>query len=541
MKLLQTMLALQEREGWLSDETLKQLAKETGEPLYRLEGLRSFYPVFQEEPGARHVVEVCRDVVCRMQGAPAFRETLLQELKQDPDVEVREVSCLGRCEQAPVALVDHHHAASNATEVKLALSGHPREHKVMQAVDAATDPYQTADAHYGVFKKLRDGAADSGRDNVIDELKASGLRGMGGAGFPTGMKWAFTRGAEGGPKQLVCNADESEPGTFKDRCIMETLPHLMIEGMIIGGWVIEAERGIVYLRHEYGEAAEIMRHELIRARELGVLGPDAFGPGKPFDMEVFISPGGYILGEETALLEALEDKRGEPRNKPPFPTNFGLNGLPTLMNNVETFAAVPMILQNGGEWWQSQGVNDCPGLKYMAVSGDVAEPGVYCVPMGTTVADLISRAGGVADGEQLLAFSPGGASTRFLPADKADTSLDFDAMQKAGSALGSGAFVAVAEGRDLLDLATAQARFFRNESCGKCVPCRVGSSKAVAMLEDALKGDIEDGLAGLLHELDDTLAQTSICGLGQVALSPVTGVMEMFPEVAQRLGRKEDA
>ena len=541
MKLLQTMLAMQEREGWLSDETLKQLAKETGEPLCRLEGLRSFYPVFQDEPGAKHVIEVCRDVVCRMHGAPAFREELLQELKQNPDVEVREVSCLGRCEQAPVALVDHHHAASNATEVKLALDGEPGAHRVMQTVDALTDPYPSADAHYGVFRKLRDDAADTGRDTVIDELKASGLRGMGGAGFPTGMKWAFTRGAQGGPKQLVCNADESEPGTFKDRCIMETLPHLMIEGMIIGGWVIEAERGIVYLRHEYGEAAEILRQELVRTRELGVLGPDAFGPGKPFDMEVFISPGGYILGEETALLEALEDKRGEPRNKPPFPTKVGLNGLPTLMNNVETFAAVPMIVQNGGEWWQGQGVNDCPGLKYMAVSGDVALPGVYCVPMGTTVSDLIARAGGVAGGGQLLAFSPGGASTRFLPADRADTPLDFDAMQKAGSALGSGAFVAVAEGRDLLDLATAQARFFRNESCGKCVPCRVGSSKAVAMLEDALKGDVEDGLSDLLHELDDTLAQTSICGLGQVVLSPVTGAMELFPEVAQRLGKKEDA
>lgn len=541
MKLLQTMLALQEREGWLSDETLGRLARETGEPLYRLEGLRSFYPVFQEQPGAKHVIEVCRDVVCRMQGAPAFREELLRELRDDPDVEVREVSCLGRCEQAPVAVVDHHHDASNATEVKLALSGHPGHNGVMQAHDAATNPYASEKDHYGVFRGLRDGDADAGRDSVIDQLKASGLRGMGGAGFPTGMKWAFTRGAKGGPKQLVCNADESEPGTFKDRCLMETLPHLMIEGMIIGGWVINAERGIVYLRHEYGAAADALRRELVRAREFGVLGPDAFGPGKPFDMEIFISPGGYILGEETALLEALEDKRGEPRNKPPFPTNFGLNGLPTLMNNVETFAAVPMIIDKGGDWWKAQGVNDCPGLKYMAVSGDVSEPGVYCVPMGTTVADLIQRAGGVAGGEKLLAFSPGGASTRFLPADKADTPLDFDALQKAGSSLGSGAFVAVAEGRDLLDLATAQARFFRNESCGKCVPCRVGSSKAVAMLEDALRGDIEAGLPDLLNELDDTLAQTSICGLGQVALSPVTGVMEMFPEVARRLEKREDA
>lgn len=540
MKLLQTMLALQEREGWLSDETLRQLAKKTGEPLYRLEGLRSFYPVFRDEPGKPHTVEVCRDVVCRMHGGGALREQLLEELKSDPDVEVREVSCLGRCERAPVALVDHHAAAGDAAAVKQALAGEQAHAPLMQAHDAATDPYNGPDDHYGVLRDLVAGSTE-GRDTVIEELKASGLRGMGGAGFPTGMKWAFTRGAKGGPKQLVCNADESEPGTFKDRVIMETLPHLMIEGMIIGAWVVEAEHGIIYLRHEYGEAAEVLRHELVRARELGVLGPDALGPGKPFDMEVFISPGGYIQGEETALLEALEDRRGEPRNKPPFPTNFGLNGLPTLMNNVETFAAVPMILRRGGEWWKSQGVNDCPGLKYMSVSGDVEKPGVYCVPMGTTVAELIERAGGVKGGAGLLAFSPGGSSTRFLPADKADTPLDFDALQKAGSALGSGAFVAVAEGRDLLDLATAQARFFRNESCGKCVPCRVGSTKAVTMLEEALAGRPQPGLTGLLHELDDTLAQTSICGLGQVALSPVTGVIEMFPEAARRLEGGEDA
>ena len=534
MKLLQSMLALQEREGSLSDETLRRLAERTGEPLYRLQGLRSFYPVFREDPAPAHTIEVCRDVVCRMHGAREFRARLVDALAGNADVEVKEVSCLGRCECAPAAVVDHHMDARDVDGVMAALAGDGHATPVVEAHDAATDPYPDADAHYGVFRRFREGA-DQERGQVIDALKASGLRGMGGAGFPTGMKWAFTRGAKGGPKQLVCNADESEPGTFKDRVIMETLPHLMIEGMAVGAWVVGAERGIIYLRHEYGQAAEILRQEIARARDMGVLGPDGLGKGKPLDMEVFISPGGYIMGEETALLEALEDKRGEPRNKPPFPTNFGLNGLPTLMNNVETFAAVPIILERGGEWWKSQGRNDCPGLKYMAVSGDVERPGVYCVPMGTTVNDLIERAGGVSGGRKLLAFSPGGSSTRFLPADKADTPLDFDAMQEAGSGLGSGAFVAVAEDRDLLDLATAQARFFRNESCGKCVPCRVGSSKAVTLLDEALGGRPQKGLPGLLRELDDTLAQTSICGLGQVALSPVIGVMDMFPECARRL------
>jgi NADH:ubiquinone oxidoreductase subunit F (NADH-binding) len=337
---------------------------------------------------------------------------------------------------------------------------------------------------------------------------------------------------------VVCNADESEPGTFKDRMLLEELPHLLIEAMALAGWVIGAAKGVIYLRHEYGRERKALAAALDKAREAGVLGPSVCGTSFAFDIELFISPGGYILGEETALLEALEDKRGEPRNKPPFPTNHGLWGKPTLINNVETFAAIPIILSRGVQWWTDQGVGDYSGLKYISVSGDVEKPGVYCVPMGTTIKELLKSCGGIVEGKALAAFAPGGASSNILPASAVDVALDFQALQEAGSMLGSGAVIFMAEGRDLVELVTNVLRFFRNESCGKCVPCRVGSEKAVALLEEALAGKPVKNLIPLLLEMGDTLAKTSICGLGQVALAPVLSVIENFPQAAEaRLGK----
>jgi formate dehydrogenase/NADH-quinone oxidoreductase subunit F len=291
--------------------------------------------------------------------------------------------------------------------------------------------------------------------------------------------------------------------------------------MILAGRTVGADAGIIFLRHEYELELRRIDAELVRARAAGLL-------GRGFDIEVFISPGGYILGEETALLECLEDKRGEPRNKPPFPGSHGLNGQPTLINNVETFAMVPSILGNGPEWWVGQGKEGCPGLKFIAVSGHVEKPGVYEVPLGTTVRELIELAGGVSGGRKLLAFAPGGASSNFLPADKIDVKLDFNELAKAGSMLGSGAVVVVAEGTDLLALAANVVRFFRNESCGKCVPCRVGSQRAVELLDAVLAGKEPRAALAVLPELGETMTLTSICGLGQVALNPALSVMKNF-------------
>jgi formate dehydrogenase/NADH-quinone oxidoreductase subunit F len=260
----------------------------------------------------------------------------------------------------------------------------------------------------------------------------------------------------------------------------------------------------------------------------GLLGKNVLGTGANLDISIFVSPGGYILGEETALLEALEDKRGEPRNKPPFPGTHGLNGQPTLINNVETFAHIPGILMNGGAWWKNQGRNGCAGLKFIAVSGHVEKPGVYEVPFGTTVRELIDLAGGMKDGKKLLAFAPGGASSNFLSADRADVKLDFAELVKAGSMLGSGALVVVAEGTDLLALAANVTKFFRNESCGKCVPCRVGSEKAVELLDAVLAGNAPRTSLDVLPDLGETMALTSICGLGQVAVAPALSVMKLL-------------
>ena len=392
------------------------------------------------------------------------------------------------------------------------------------------DPYPAGSGvaeRYASLRALLAGELDP--DVVVATLKESGLRGMGGAGFPTGQKWELVRTTEpGGVKYVVCNADESEPGTFKDRVILATQPHLVLEGLLLGMVVVGAEEGWVFIRHEYGPEEQILRAELEALREAGVVGPNACGRGRRLDVEVFVSPGGYILGEETALLECMEGHRGEPRNKPPFPGTYGLHGRPTLMNSVETLADVPIIVQRGAEWWADQGVGESVGWKFFAVSGHVERPDVYCVPMGTTVGELIERAGGVSAGAGVGAVQPGGASSNFIGAERLDLQLDFAAAAEAGTMLGSGAMVVMADGTNLLAASTNVLRFFRDESCGKCVPCRMGSTKAHALLRQAVDAGADD-LQGPLRErilvLEETMRKTSICGLGQVALGPVVSVL----------------
>jgi formate dehydrogenase/NADH-quinone oxidoreductase subunit F len=283
----------------------------------------------------------------------------------------------------------------------------------------------------------------------------------------------------------------------------------------------------VFIRHEYGPEEHVLRAELDSLREAGVIGPDACGSGRRLDVEVFVSPGGYILGEETALLECMEGHRGEPRNKPPFPGNYGLHGRPTLINSVETFADVPVIVQRGAQWWADQGAGESVGWKFFAVSGHVERPDVYCVPMGTTVRELIDLAGGVSGGQEVGAVQPGGASSNFIGPDELDMPLDFGAAAEHGTMLGSGAVVVLAEGTDLLAASTNVLRFFRNESCGKCVPCRVGSTKAHAILRDVIEAgsELDDDSRAHVVRLEEAMRKTSICGLGQVALGPVVSVL----------------
>ena len=532
-RLIPLLSEAQSRLGYLSADALRELSKKHTIPLHRLQELVSFYPHFRTTPPPRVELTVCRDMSCWLAGGEACSRKL-HELKS-ADVEVHEVSCLGRCDQAPAAAVNGVPVpATNIERVKEWVANpatvpSPRPNPPRRW---AGDPYPTPEDRYATLNRGR-----STRDFTqigIKTLKESGLRGMGGAGFPAGTKGELVAKETRKPKYVICNADESEPGTFKDREILADLPHLVIEGMALAGLAIGSEKGILYLRHEYGPEQIRFEAELRRAYDRGILGrTDA--NGWKFDIEVFVSPGGYILGEETALLEALEDKRGEPRNKPPFPGTHGLFGQPTLINNVETLCMGTIILARGVDWWKSQGAPGFAGLKFIAVSGHVTNPGVYLVPTGTTVRQLIEQAGGVKDGRQLLAFAPGGASSNILPSDKADVPLDFAALQNAGSMLGSGALVVIAEGTDLLALSTNVVRFFRNESCGKCVPCRVGSHKAVEILEGVQAGTMPKSALAVLPELGETLLQTSICGLGQVAVAPALSVLKAWPE----LGREQ--
>lgn len=528
LNVLQRLSRLQAEHGWLSDDTLHALSKEAHVPLYALEAVTSFYPHYRRTPPPRVSISICRDAPCAIRGAATLTEAVRRRLSSRTDVEVVESSCLGRCEVAPAACVNDVPVPgatdSGLEAIATGRAPMPTGEPTSSGRRWQCDPYAAGAPRYGVLRRL---CANPGLiDQVPATLSAAGLLGMGGAGFPTGRKWDLVRQAAGSPKYVVCNADESEPGTFKDRVILAEAPHLVIEGMLIACRVIGATTAIAYVRHEYGPEAKALARAIDEATRVGALAAAGVE-----SLTIFTSPGGYILGEETALLEALEGRRGEPRNKPPFPGTHGLYGKPTLMNNVETFAHVPRILEEGAERWRSRGVNGAPGLKFIALSGDVARPGVYEVAAGTTVRELIDvHGGGMLAGRPLLGFMPGGASTAFLPASKVDTPLSFEALRAAGSALGSGAVLVLAQGRDILAVAANVVRFFRNESCGKCVPCRVGSSKAVEILDRVVAGTSGPADLAALPALHETLSLSSICGLGQVALVPAISVLENFPE-----------
>jgi NADH:ubiquinone oxidoreductase subunit F (NADH-binding) len=442
---------------------------------------------------------------------------------------------LGQCDGAPaVSINDHIYRGVTAAQAEAlaltALGGSELPHMPGDArvTGLASDPYRDSEP-YGA---LRTAVATRDWTGVIAQLKAAGLSGMGGAGFPTGFKWEAVRNAPGPEKYVVCNADESEPGTIKDRFIMTHLPHLVIEGMIIGALVVGAQKGFLYIRHEYKEQEAILEAEIERCRHEGLLGDNILGTDLSFHMEIFVSPGGYICGEGSAQLEAIEGKRAEPRNKPPNSATQGLWQKPTALNNVETFANVPQILANGVDWFKSQGRDGTAGLKFIGISGDVQRPGVFELPMGIPVTEaILGLAGGPANGKKVKAFSPSGAASGFLPFEKfKDTHLDFKSMRAAGTMLGSGAIVVVDETRCVLDMTLNAIIFFRNESCGKCVPCRMGSQKLVDILLGWTRGRGSQADLQLVADLAETMEQTSICGLGQFVPYPITTALKHFRE-----------
>ncbi|HKD49666.1 MAG TPA: NAD(P)H-dependent oxidoreductase subunit E [Candidatus Acidoferrum sp.] len=530
--------AIQLRYGFLPKAELEGLSQRTQTPLYQIHSVASFYPHFHLTPPAKAEIRVCADMSCHLNGACELRAELERRFSgsRPEEVQIRDVSCLGRCDRAPaVAINDQIFAdvtAASAEQItRHALRGEEtlEPHPEQSQVKCKADPYENGEK-YGVVRGLVESRA---WDDVLTQLKAAELRGMGGAGFPTSMKWDLVRKQPDPAKYVVCNADESEPGTIKDRFIMTHLPHLVIEGMLIAGLVTGAKRGILYIRHEYGMQEGILGKEIRHCYHRGLLGKKLLGGDLDFDLDIFVSPGGYICGEESALMEAIEGHRAEPRNKPPFPGQIGLWQKPTLINNVETFINVPQILARGVDWFAAQGVNGSRGLKFVGVSGHVERPGVFEVPMGTPMREVIFKhAGGIRGNRALKAFAPSGPSSGYLPASMVDVRLDFKALADAGSMLGSGAIVVCDDTTCMLDMALNAVRFYRNESCGKCVPCRVGSQKMSDLLGRWAQGPVSEpqyrAELALLDELSEAMSQTSICGLGQIAPAPIQSVLKHF-------------
>ena len=530
--------AIQLRYGFLPKAELKGLSQRTQTPLYQIHCVASFYPHFHLAPPAKAEIRVCADMSCHLHGACELRADLERRFagSRPEDVQIRDVSCLGRCDHAPAVSINDQiftdvGAASAEQIARKALRGEEvaEPHPQQSRVNCKADPYESAEK-YGVVREL---AQSRAWDHVLAQLKAAELRGMGGAGFPASMKWDLVRKQRDPVKYVVCNADESEPGTIKDRFIMTHVPHLVIEGLLIAGLVTGAKRGILYIRHEYAMQQEILGEEIRRCYQASLLGKKILGSDLDFDLEVFVSPGGYICGEESALIEAIEGHRAEPRNKPPFPGHIGLWQRPTVINNVETFINVPQILARGVDWFTAQGVDGSRGLKFVGVSGHVERPGVFEVPMGTPMREVIFKhSGGIRGGRSLKAFAPSGPSSGYLPASMVDVRLDFKALADAGSMLGSGAIVVCDDATCMLDMALNAVRFYRNESCGKCVPCRVGSQKMTDLLVRWTRGSVSEPQyradLALLDDLSQAMSQTSICGLGQIAPAPIQSVLKHF-------------
>jgi NADH:ubiquinone oxidoreductase subunit F (NADH-binding)/NADH:ubiquinone oxidoreductase subunit E len=534
--------AIQTRHGFLPKAELESLSQRTQTPLYQIHSVASFYPHFHLAPPPKADLRVCADMSCHLNGASELCSALQSSFanSRPEDVQIRDVSCLGRCDHAPAISLNDHIFTSVTSSVaeeltRAVLRGEllHEPHHISPSAKCKSDPYAgpaAAGEKYAVTRTL---VQSLNWDGVITSLKESELRGMGGAGFPTSLKWDLVRKQPDAVKYVVCNADESEPGTIKDRFILTHIPHLVIEGMIIAGLVTGAKKGILYIRHEYHAQEEILRTEIARCYAEGLLGKNILGSALGFDLEVFVSPGGYICGEETALIEAIEGRRAEPRNKPPFPVQAGLFQKPTVLNNVETFANVPQILARGIEWFKSQGQGGSRGLKFVGVSGHVANPGIFEVPSGIPMREvLFNYAGGIRGGRTLKAFAPSGPSSGYLPASMVDVRLDFKALADAGSMLGSGAIVVCDDTTCMLDMALNAVRFYRNESCGKCVPCRVGSQKMVDLLARWTQGALPETQyradLALLDELSQAMGLTSICGLGQIVPAPIQSVLKHF-------------
>ncbi len=549
--LLPALHAAQRIYGWLPQSVAREVGRALGVPLADVYGVIDFYAMFNRRPAGRTIVRVCNAPVCALAGAEAVAHALCRHLQVEPGevsadgmFTVEHAPCLGLCDQAPALLVGESalgHADRQEPGALCALKGQRTVSVVGGDVRMLTSncgqgrPTSLADYQGGGYAALKKTLITAKQD-VIAEVKAAGLFGRGGAAFPTGTKWEGAAQAAGEPKYIVCNADESEPGTFKDRILMEDDPHRTIEGMIIAAHAVGASRGFIYVRGEYPYAFKVMGDALIEARQAGVLGENIFGSGLNFDIEMRLGAGAYICGEETALLESIEGKRGLPRIKPPFPTTHGLFGKPTVINNVETFCNVPLIVERGAADYRKIGTDRSPGPKLFCVSGQIQRPGLYEVPFGVTLRHLLfDLAGGLKQGRKLQAVLMGGAAGAFAAENDLDAALSFENLSAAGLPLGSAAVTVFDDSADLRDVLKRLGGFFADESCGKCYPCQLGTRRQHEILaRGAVGNSLADDRQRLL-DVGGTMIDTSLCGLGQTAATAVLSAMKLWPEMFEKL------
>ena len=605
--IVQKLHEIQEVAGYLPHKEMESLARRLGTPMYRIQEVASFFPHFKLSPPAPVEIHICRDMACALRGSctlqreleararqlkplPAQKVEGQPPLPERPPVEVKFVSCLGRCDRAPAVRISAQgqghavtenflgcradqiwRAAEGGLMARLPEGDTDQSHIPTQFGEWQIDVYAGKPNYRGVREFIDKAAQHAGavfhpdeqhpKHGIIKMIENAGLLGMGGAGGRTYKKWQDVLQAQGHEKYIVCNGDESEPGTFKDREILLRMPHLVVEGMILAALVVGAQKGFVYIRHEYEEAIESVRAAIEFAVAKGYCGEKILGSDYCFDLQVFVSPGGYICGEQSALIQAIEDKRGEPRNRPPELQTNGLWDKPTLVNNVETLAWVPaIVLEDGGRKFASAGRPGFKGRRLLSISGDLMNPGVYEIANGTTLGELIEMAGGMREGLRLKAMALSGPSGGFTPArvpisalpesfvkakvpagqeyfDLLKFELDIENSRKSRLMFGAG-MVAYASDADLVEQARVSNEFYHVESCGKCVPCRIGSRKFF----EYAKG-LEDGRwraehvvrhVGLLKELSAAMEQASICGLGKVAPNPLMTLLKFFPQEFQK-------
>jgi NADH-quinone oxidoreductase subunit F len=546
--LLPALHQAQSMYGYLPEEVAQEVGNLLGVPLADVYGVIDFYNMFYKAPVGKTIIRVCDDLACGMAGSSELVGAFYKQLNISPHqtsmdgaFSVESTTCLGLCAQAPAVLVgDKAAGPADPQQVSQLISGSQNGHKPIIAGDiriltrncgrgvptTLTD-YETNGGYTGLRQAL-----EMDPEQVITQIKASGLVGRGGAAFPTGLKLEGAANAPGSPKYMVCNADESEPGTFKDRLLMEGDPHSLLEGMLISAYAIRANQGYIYVRGEYPGSYSVLETALAEARQAGYLGENILASDFKFDIQLRLGAGAYICGEETALFESIEGKRGFPRIKPPFPTTHGLFGKPTAINNVETLCNIPFILERGPQAYRELGTEKSPGMKLFCVSGDVARPGLYEVPFGVSLRHLIyDLAGGMRSEQPLKAILIGGAAGAFTDESTLDVRLTFEDLKSAGLPLGSGVVMVFDESRDLRQSLARLGKFFAHESCGKCYPCQLGTQRQSEILsrlanDRPLTGDVDR-----LTDVGWTMTDASLCGLGQTAATAVLSAMQLWPDL----------